>query len=312
MVKIVWEIWPLKELKQILHINKLEDFVNLFYELESEEKILAKEWEEECEKEINDMKKTLEEKNKILKSELELYIKENKSIINKILSFFSDYNHKRKIWIIKKEIQNIETKIKDIENDFKNCSIKKVKIKLNEIEYKYLQLKSLKPIYWWALWEKKVINKFEQIKSSGILINDFNKHFDRPIFKKWSKDPIMSIQIDHIFISERGIFLIETKNWKEKPEWAFSPIKQAERHNTAFYRVIERVYKNDRKLNNKKIPKIYNIVLFTWEYTEKSNNYFIYSLKLNQIKDFVESKKPIITIEEYRYLSEQLIITNEN
>lgn len=297
MVKIIWEVWPLKELQGILSIDKIEDFEKIKDWLNSEEKNIEKESKEECIIEFNNMK------NELIKeeNELEKELKNNQSLIRKIIWFLNIYNKKRKVW-------NKKDLIKKIKNNFEWFVKIKILDKKIFLESKRNQINMLDNTYYWAVWEEKVVNIFKQIYGSWILINDFYKKFDKPICTKWCKDRIKSMQIDHIYINESWIFLIETKNWSwntDKTEY-FSPIKQAERHNHAFYIF----FKNNFSYIN--MPKIYNVVIFTWKYKIQSNNYFINTIRLNELKDYIQYKKKNITKEKYREIANKLIETNEN
>jgi len=294
MVKIVWEIWPLQELKKELPIQSLEEC----------KQIIIKRKEKEKYKKIKANIKVVEIKMTLNRYERELsfYFDSNKKAIEKILNFFTLYTRNRRIWFIKKDSKRLLEKVKILEQ------------KLSFKEYSWNWVINIEKNYYGALWEEKVVNKFKNIYSPGILINNFDIDFDKPIFTKWWKDIIMSMQIDHIFISERWVFLIETKNWNSNAEnnWALSPIKQAELHNHAFYFFLKGICENDPQLSRIDLPKIFNAVVFTGKYKQESTNYFIKSIRLNDIKWFIENKKIILSPQNYRYIADILIKENQS
>ena len=106
----------------------------------------------------------------------------------------------------------------------------------------------------------------------------------------------MSIQIDHIFLSNKWIFLIETKNWDwyVKKNNNYNPIKQAELHNHAFYIYLKKLLNANSFFKSIEVPKIYNLVVFTWKYKMKSYNPYIKVVTLNELKYFINSRQRLL------------------
>lgn len=304
MVKIVWNTWTLKELKNKLQINNLKEYTSLSKSLEIRKNVIIKEWEEETKKKLIDLKNEVILEKKDLE---ELISKINKGwFLNKIKEKIILYSKSRKIW-------KLNHKIELIESNFEDYSIKFVENKINSIISQEKLIESLKLLYYWAIWEEKVVNEFKNMYSDWILINDFNQHFNKPIFTKWWKDKIMSIQIDHIFINTKGIFLIETKNRSNnsKESFTFSPIKQIERSGHAFYIYLKDIFKKDKYLNKQVFPNIYKIVVFiSWNKIHSTSN-FVKVLYLNELKKYINDKFFKINTDEYNYIWELLVKENE-
>lgn len=300
MIKIIWDTWAFKELKNKLHINNLKEFELLPKKLENEKIELLDKWKKQCNDELNKLKTDVE----ILKQDLDLYISSNDldSFIIKIKSIFIIYNKTRKIWKYLKKINYIEKSLDD-------CSIHKVKEQIQNIASEEYLINSLKKFYYWAIWEEKVVWEFKNMNSNWILINDFNQHFTSPIFTKWWIDKIMSIQIDHIFINNKWIFLIETKNRSEhsKETFKFSPIQQIERSWHAFYIYLSKIFKSDKFLRRQKFPKIYKIIVFIWCTKIDTDKPYTKVLYINELRRYIESRMYDINNEEIDYISDILV-----
>jgi hypothetical protein len=83
-----------------------------------------------------------------------------------------------------------------------------------------------------ATGEEKTIAELGKLPDEFVVINDFRKHFHRPIYNRKEDDRIYSIQCDHIVVGPTGLFIIETKNWSKNSisnEDLFSPVKQVQR-----------------------------------------------------------------------------------
>jgi hypothetical protein len=283
MVKVIGTTWTFRELKEKLDINNLDDFIDLEDKIEEDKEKYLYKWKEIVEEWLNDIELEIQE----LWKELWKHVNEKKKIeltlFIKIKFFLIQY------WI-KRKIRKKNKKINYIKENFDKYSYEIVKNDINNLEYKKSRLSELKEVYYWAIWEERVVNYFRKKINYWVLINDFNKHFDEPIFTKWWRDIIMSIQIDHIFINDKGIFLIETKNrWKDSVDnMNFSPIKQAKLHSHAFY-----FYLRDLCYfyNNNDIPKIYNIVLSTWRWNIKSYDKYVNVLRVNDLEWFINSRR---------------------
>ena len=305
MVKIIWITGTLKELKNKLHIDNLNDYSLLLKKIDFKKDKIIKEWQSEAKKELLKLKKEVE----ILMKKLEDYSwKTYKNLsINKIESNIVLYSKFRKIWEMKNRVELIES-------NFEDYSKKKIENKLNDIISEEKLIKWLKSVYYWAIWEESVVSEFKHMTFPWILINDFKQHFNKPIFTKWCIDTIMSIQIDHIFISDKGIFLIETKNWNNnlKETLSFWPIEQIQRNWHWFYVYLKKIFETYEYLKQEKFPTIYKLVVFTWKNTLKSNNQYIQVLYLNELNNFISRRFSKIKPNEYNYIWDVLINDNES
>lgn len=86
------------------------------------------------------------------------------------------------------------------------------------------------------------------------MINDYSLEFDPPIYNRKENDRIFSIQIDHLLISQSGVFLIETKNWSKESVKNFdlrSPVKQVLRTSFALFVLLN----SDSKHTNLRLER---------------------------------------------------------
>ncbi len=300
MVRIFGVIETLKKLQQDLNIDCLDDFFQLFDELVSKKEKLIIQGRVESKVELFQLQSEIEKSE----NELKEYSKDkDKRFIKRIYNIISIYNQWRKIWKLK-------YKIADIEADLSWYAIKKMQNQISDIDYQIRKIENYKSLYYWALWESAVVNKISHIYWNGILINNFVQRFDTPIFSKGWKDKIMSIQIDHIFINEKWIFLIETKNWSHKSQntYEYTPIQQIKRSGYAFYQFLK-IYLN---MSDKEIPTVFKIVVFTWKEKMYSNEKYINTLLLNELPSFINTRTSKMSIERYNKIWDLLIQCNQS
>ncbi len=295
MIKIIGDSWAFKEIKNKLHIKNLKEFESLPKKLEDDKLNFVNEWKKQCLSELDLAKTSLYKSKQELNNFIIWYNTE--SFIKKIKSFFIIYNKNRKIWKYAKKVNELEKNINE-------CSVNKFNKEINNILSEQNLIESLKNYYYSALWEEKVIWEFKNMNYSWILINDFNQYFARPIYPKWWLDKIRSIQIDHIFINNKWVFLIETKNRSEnsKKTFKFSPIQQIERSWHAFYIYLSRIFKSDNFLRYQKLPKIYKIIVFIWWTKISTNKPYTKVLYINELKRYIESRMFDINNDEVNYL----------
>jgi len=304
MVKIVWDTWTLKELKRKLHIDNLKDFLVMSDKIKIKRNELIDKWHEECKLELCELKKTIALSKKELESSL--FNDKKEWFFQKMKTMLIVYNKWRKVG-------KLERKVKKIEGNFEEYSMKKVEREIWNIIHEEHLLDSLKSVYFWAIWEEAVVQEFKHMYFPWILINDFNQHFDKPIFTKWWYDKIMSIQIDHIFINDKWIFLIETKNRsnKSKNSFKFSPIQQVERSWHAFYFYLKNLFNKDSFFKNHKLPTIYKIVVFIWGNKMETNNKYVRILYLKELREYIATRMAKLTPIEYNHIWEILVEWNE-
>lgn len=162
-----------------------------------------------------------------------------------------------------------------------------------------------------AVGENSVVKELQKLSDKYVLFNDFSKKFNPPIFNRKENDRICSIQIDHLLVTNSGIFVLETKNWSKKSIQNLdlrSPIKQIMRASYALFVLLnsESEY-NDLNLSshhwgNKQIP-IRSIIVMT---NEKPNEKFKYVKvkSLNELNGYITYFEPIFSDEEVKSISD--------
>ena len=197
--------------------------------------------------------------------------------------------------------------MEEYKNNKKQLILQRGKLQLENLEYTRKNIKELTNIIYGAIGENLVVKEIQKLPDNFVLINDFNLTFSPPIYYKKYHERINSIQIDHLLISNAGIFILETKNWSQSSVNSInlrSPVKQIERSNFALYKYIsEKITLNKHHWGEKKIP-IRNVIVMI---ENKPIGEFKYvSVKtLKELNNYVTYFKPIFTE------SETLEIINE-
>lgn len=164
-----------------------------------------------------------------------------------------------------------------------------------------------------AIGENLVVKELENLSDKFYLINDFSIGFETPIFNKKENDRIFSIQIDHLLVTNAGIFNIETKNWSKDSIERLdlrSPIEQIRRSSYALFVILnsdsnhEEIYLNDHHWGSKLIP-VRNIVAMI---NEKPKEKFKYvSVKtLKELNAYINYFEPIFDDNEVHSITEYL------
>jgi hypothetical protein len=164
-----------------------------------------------------------------------------------------------------------------------------------------------------AIGENKVVNELKLLPDKYILFNDFSINFDTPIYNRKENDKIFSIQIDHLLLTNAGIFIIETKNWSKKSIENIdlrSPIEQIRRTSYALFVMLN---SNNKKSGvklkrhhwgDKKIPIRNLIVMINSKPKEKFKYVVVKSLK--ELNSYVTYFEPIFDDSEVMRISEYL------
>lgn len=338
-----WNIYDFQSLHDIINfknsykslrkqlISKHEGFINEeknlleveLKELTSEIEILSKRTEARINEEIN-----------ILKQQISFLEKEFSAItIKKIFRYFKIWNYKRKI---KKKERSFKSEIKKsifelnnqyckkihryefLSSQFEVAVLQSADKYISELDRKYNALKNLRNFYYGALGEQKVVDALIDLSDDYFLINDFSIIFSPALYRRNENDYIKSVQIDHLLIGPSGIFLIETKHWKqssieENRRW--SPLNQIKRSNYAMFRLIEndrsRYYLRLDKFHwgDRKIP-IRN--LLAWTNKKPIQEFpFVKSVSVSQLHGYVKYFKPIFSVEETHRIAEYLVAINK-
>jgi hypothetical protein len=164
-----------------------------------------------------------------------------------------------------------------------------------------------------AVGENAVLGELKKLSDKYYLINDFSLKFNPPIFNKREDDRIYSIQIDHLLISQSGIFILETKNWNSKSIENLdlrSPVEQVKRASFALF-VFLNSDKNQGLVHNhwgsKKIP-IKNIIVMTNK-SPKSDFQHVKVLPLDKLNGYIQYFDEIFdeteTANVFNYLNDE-------
>ncbi|MDB9800159.1 NERD domain-containing protein, partial [bacterium] len=164
-----------------------------------------------------------------------------------------------------------------------------------------------------AVGENLVVKEIQKLPDEYFLFNNFSMEFNPPIFNRKENDRIYSIQIDHLLVSNSGIFILETKNWSKESIKNLdlrSPIKQITRTSYALFVLLnseseyDDINLHDHHWGNKQIP-IRNIIVMI---NEKPNEKFKYvKVKtLNELNGYVTYFEPIFNNAEVESISNYL------
>lgn len=178
-------------------------------------------------------------------------------------------------------------------------------------------IKEINPQIAGAIGEAKVLSELKKLSSNYIIINDFKLNFSSPIYNKKNNDRIHSIQVDHLVISQAGVFLLETKNWSKQSinsSSLRSPVKQIQRSSFALYTQLYNAVK-DKKIKfknsnwgNRHIP-LKNIIIMV---NNKPNEQYQYvKIKsIDEINGYLEYFKPIFDLDELECIKTYLLAIN--
>lgn len=174
-------------------------------------------------------------------------------------------------------------------------------------------LDDLYPLIAGAIGENLVVKELKNLSDNYVLINDFYVEFETPIYNRKNGDKIFSIQIDHLLITDSGIFIIETKNWSKDSIENLdlrSPINQIKRSNYALFVILNGVSKHSKiKLDRhhwgeKQVPIRSLIAMINHKPKEKFK--FVAVKTLKELNRYITYFDPIFDDSEVKVLSEYL------
>ena len=274
MTIVAGKIEPLKRLKETLHshgiyrFNSVGDINAFLKQYESEKKGIPATVKHSTDDEIKELEKAS-------KNVIEI---RDKNIFNKILYYFK----------ARKLINNHNALVNDYEavlSQRSSDSYRELKFIKETVEGLYSTIAG-------AVGENTVVSELQKLSDEYYLINDFSLNFNPPIFNKRDNDRIYSIQIDHLLISQSGIFVLETKNWSSKSIENLdlrSPVEQIKRASYALF-VFLNSDKNQGLVWNhwgsKKIP-IKNIIVMTNK-APKSDFQHVKVLPLDKLNGYIQ------------------------
>jgi len=186
-----------------------------------------------------------------------------------------------------------------IDSNFSNEVEKSCRKILIELERKKKIVDDLNSFIYGALGEQNVVNELTKLSDDFHLINDFCLSFSDPIYFHEENEYIKSVQIDHVLISQSGVFIIETKNWNEKSLEnvnLHSPIHQIRRTSFVMYKILTHQIANHKLIlsqhhwGTRRIP-IRNIIVLI---NSKPTVEFQYAkvLTISELRGYIEYFKP--------------------
>ncbi len=303
--------------------------------LESHENSLIEEIKQKSEK-IRDNEKSLElvKNDEIgrLDTSIENY-KENKEnlekrrrsavLLIKVFLFFKIRNLNRKLLyltdnydlLINKSIRDIKKEIYHDSKSLTYLSENKQKViyerskpEINELEHAKKSIDELRTLIAGAVGESLVEKEIGKLSDDFILINDYTLKFKPPIYNKKTNDRIYSIQLDHLLVSQAGIFIFETKNWSKASINSLdlrSPVDQIIRTSYALFVVANnKIHLDKHHWGAKQIP-IRNIIVMIHAKPKEEFKYVKIKL-LKELNSYIEYFDPILSRSEVESVADSL------
>jgi len=346
MAHIFGKIDSLKELrnrldkygiKNISTIREMKSFLNSF---ESKKKEILDEVKNKLHLEIKALKDYLNDNEIRLKNKKDFQAKkidtETENIISKIDllnnksgSFFARiiigginryklnlrlrYLKKNKTRIVNKSVYKFESiikskrlKLSEYSKYEKKVINSRYRLKILELNHTYEALQELYPLIAGAEGEHKVVKEISKLSDDYYLINDYSLKFNPPIYNRREDDRIFSIQIDHLLISNSGIYIIETKNWSKKTiesKDMRSPVDQVKRTSFALFVLINGSVKRGglslkHHFGEKKIS-IRNLIVMIYN-KPKGDFKYVKILTLKELNNYLSYFEPKYTNEEVK------------
>jgi hypothetical protein len=213
----------------------------------------------------------------------------------------------------KKDLDDAKNKLDYLTKNKSGLIQERISPKYQELSFIKKIIEGLNPLIAGAIGENLVVKELEKIKKNYVLLNDFSMEFDSPIYNRKEDDRIYSIQIDHLLITNSGIFILETKNWSKKSIESFdlrSPIKQIRRTSFALFVLLNSdsgyniIDLNSHHWGKKQIP-IRNIVVMINQKPKEKFKYVNVKL-LDELNRYIQYFDPIFDDEEVIKISDYL------
>ncbi len=216
------------------------------------------------------------------------------------------------IYRTRKSLKSILKKINACATNRQSIISTRCAQKFKELEYTKTVVTELNPLIAGAIGENLVSKELKKLSDKYILFDDFSIDFERPIYYKKDNNRIHSIQIDHLLVTNSGLFIIETKNWSKKSIRRLdlrSPIKQIDRSSFALYatltysrELVDKLYKHH--WGQKKIPIKRIVVMINQKPKEKFK--FVKVATLNELNRYITYFDPIFDDSEVEIISKYL------
>ncbi|MGB5386189.1 MAG: nuclease-related domain-containing protein, partial [Eudoraea sp.] len=213
----------------------------------------------------------------------------------------------------RKSLNAIKEKISALAANRQSIISSRCAFQFQEFEYVKKVVTDLNPLIAGAIGENLVQKELEKLSDTYVLFNDFSLVFEKPIYNKKENDRIFSIQIDHLLVTNAGIFIIETKNWSKesiaRPDFR-SPIKQIQRSSFAMFVILNHSEQGASRIlrkhhwGEKKLP-IWNIVAMINNKPKEEFKYVTIK-KLKELNGYIDSFEPIFDDSEVSRIAEYL------
>jgi hypothetical protein len=288
MTIVVGQIESLKKLKEILIENGITRF-NSIGEINS----FLKNYESEKEEIPKITKITLDQEIKELEETTKQAVeKSHQNLFNKIVYYLI--------------IKLLTNKKSNLEKNYENVLSTRCKESYKNLDFTKEVIDGLYTLIAGAVGENLTVKELEKLSNDYYLINDFSVEFNPPIYNKNENDRIFSIQIDHLLICKSGIFLLETKNWRNKSIENLalrSPVKQITRTSYALFVLLN----SESNINlvrhhwgSAKIP-IRNIIVMT-KVKPKEEFKHVKVLTLNELNGYIKYFDKIFNNDEVEHI----------
>lgn len=216
------------------------------------------------------------------------------------------FQTKRKYKITKKRLDYLTSNRQEI-------VLKRGSKKLIELYRTKDVIDELYPLVAGAIGERLVERELSKLPDSYFLYNDFSVKFKNPVYYKDEKKRIFSIQIDHLVVSNAGIFVLETKNWSKKSIESLqlkSPVSQIKRASYGMYHQLNHVKKSitiglkKHAWGKKEIPIRNIIVMIHGKPQEKFQ--FVQIKMLQELNKYISFFEPIFSDAEVLKITNHL------
>lgn len=196
---------------------------------------------------------------------------------------------------------------------FEEAATASIAVALTELDRKKRVIDEINLSIYGAIGEQKVVDELAQLSDEYTLINDFRFTFAKSLYYRQQSTYIKTIQIDHLLISQAGVFLIETKNWSEESVQNLnlrSPVAQIHRSNFALYHLLKETSGKIGKHHwgERKIP-IRNLIILINHKPQEEFQY-VKILTLNELVGYVEYFQSTMSAKEAQGIADYLIELN--
>ena len=221
--------------------------------------------------------------------------------------------------VLGQEIYGAKARLEKTNQQLNEYTLNKEKIivqrsspKLRELDYIKKIIEDLEPLIAGAVGEHLVEKELKKLSGNPFLFNDFSIDFSPPIYNRKDNDRIFSIQIDHLLVTNAGLFIIETKNWSKTSIENLdlrSPVEQINRTNFALFVLLNnntqhRIHLNSHHWGVKQLP-IRNVVAMIHA-KPKGQFQHVQVKTLKELNNYISYFEPIFDDDEVYRICEYL------